>query len=113
MECTIFLVNPSLANINKLEYVLRIIANVENTVCPNLNQKQTLLGLFIVIAKANLIVKSTPLNPIGTSVGIIGMRGSNASSPRKSQLKMLSSTTFFIKFLMTNRVPLRSRMGFN
>jgi len=42
----------------------------------------------------------------------IGIRGSNTSSPRNLPFKILASITFFINFLMTNRVPLHSLGGF-
>jgi hypothetical protein len=68
--------------------------------------------LLIVIANANLIGNLRRLNCIGTSVGIIGIRGHNIFSPRNLPFQMMASITFFINFLMTNRVPLHNRGGF-
>jgi hypothetical protein len=45
-------------------------------------------------------------------VGIIGIRGNNIFSPQNLPFKMMASITFFINFLMTNRVPLHKRGGF-
>jgi hypothetical protein len=66
----------------------------------------------IVIANANLIGHWKCLNCIGTSVGIIGIRGNNIFFPRNLPFKMMTSITFFINFLMTNRVLLNNRGGF-
>jgi hypothetical protein len=65
-----------------------------------------------VIANANLIGNRKRLNCIGTSVGIIRIRGNNIFSPRNMPFKIMASIIFFINFLMTNRVPLHNRGGF-
>jgi hypothetical protein len=59
--------------------------------------------IFIVITNANLIGNWRRLNCIGTSMGIIGIRGNNIFSPRNLLFKIMVSITFFINFLMTNR----------
>jgi hypothetical protein len=68
--------------------------------------------LLTVIANANLIRNWRRLNCIGISVGIIGIGGNNLFSPRNLPFKTMASITFFINFLMTNRVPLHNRDGF-
>jgi hypothetical protein len=59
--------------------------------------------LLIVITNDNLIGNWRCLNCIGTSVGIIGIRGNNIFSPRNLPFKIMASITYFINFLMTNR----------
>jgi hypothetical protein len=59
--------------------------------------------LLIVIANANLIGNWRRFNCIGTSVGIIGIRGNNIFTPQNLPFKMMASIIFIINFLMTNR----------
>ena len=90
-----------------LESTPHIIVHVKNMMCSNLSHTLTVWpwDLLIVIANANIIGNWRRLNWISTSVGIIGIRGSNIFSPRNLPFKMMASITFFINFLMTNRVP--------
>jgi hypothetical protein len=56
-------------------------------------------NLLIVIANANLIGNLRRINYIGTSVGIIGIRGNNIFSPRNLPFKMMASITLYIYIL--------------
>lgn len=108
LKWTIFLVSPYLANTNKLDGLSTWEHATYNCPCekhgvPKSKPQTDIVwpwDLLIVIANANLIGNWTRLNSIGISVGIIGIRGSNTSSPRNFPFKMLASTTFFINFLM-------------
>jgi hypothetical protein len=96
-----------------LESTSRIIVRVKNIICSNLSHRHRLaLRLIDSHCKYQSNWKLTRLNCIGTSVGIIVIRGNNIFSPQSFPFKMMASIIFFINFLMTNRVLLHNCSGF-